>query len=393
MCQSYPPMVSGQSFMVERLALGSAKKGHQVMVISASDRSKAYTTTRGGIRLVRLKSLPNPLRVGQRFSALGIREMKAAFEEFQPDVVHLHDLTNVGLVGVALAHSLGIPVVMTMHGMPWLVSAYLSKLKLPAVSHTLENISWAYVRQALQRCDVIVAPSKAAAREIRAKVRRNALVVSNGVDLERFTNTPLSRKEEVLLRKKIGLPENAPVILHAGRLDGEKNVSAVVRAVALALRENEEAHLVLAGDGVEREELEELAEELGIRNRCHFLGFIDAKKELPKLFRLARLFVTASEMEVQSLVLLEVIASGLPVVAVDATSVSEMVEHGKSGLLVRSGDERGMAQAILRLLDEKTAQTFGRRARTLAQKHALEETFAGYNTLYRKLAKTRQRAK
>lgn len=365
--------------------------GHEVMVISASDRPEAYTTTEKGIRVVRLKSLPNPFRVGQRFSALGIREIQEALEEFRPNAVHLHDFTNVAFVGMALAHTLDIPVLITVHGMPWLVSAYLSKLKLPQVSHTLENISWAYVRQALQRCNVIVAPSKAAAREIRVKARKNALVVSNGVDLKRFSNEPLSQKGEALVRKKLGLPENAPVILHVGRLDGEKNVSAVVRAVALALRENKEAHFVVAGDGVEREELEALSEKLGVDDRCHFLGFVDAKKDLPKLFRLAHMFVTASEMEVQSLVLLEVIASGLPVVAVDATSVSEMVKHGKSGFLVRSGDERGMVKAILKLLAKKDLQPFRLQARKIAKQHALEKTFTGYDSLYRKLVKMRKR--
>lgn len=384
-CQSYPPMVSGQSFMVERLAKGGASMGHEVMVISASDREKPYTIVKNGVRLVRLGSLPNPFRVGQRFSALGVGEIKTALEEFQADVVHLHDLTHVGLVGVAVAHSMNIPVLVTMHAMPWLVGAYFSKLKLPRVTHTLETISWAYIRQALERCDLIVAPSEAAAREIRKKIRKKVSVVSNGVDLERFTNAPLSQREEMALRKKFGVPMGAPIILHAGRLDAEKNVVAVVKAVALAMKEHPAAHFVVAGDGVERRELEALSGKLGIRGRCHFLGFVDSKKDLPKLFRLARMFVTASEMEVQSLVLLETMASGLPVVAVNATSVSEMVQDGKSGLLVRSGDERGMAQAIIELLDEKKAQRFGRRARALACKHALKNTFRGYNQLYRSL--------
>jgi glycosyltransferase involved in cell wall biosynthesis len=145
------------------------------------------------------------------------------------------------------------------------------------------------------------------------------------------------------------------------------------------------AHLLIAGDGVEREDLEKLCITLGIDQRAHFPGFVDSKGDLPKLFRLANVFVTASEIEVQSLVMLEAIASGLPVVAVDATSISEQVENGRSGYLVRSGDERGMATAILKLLANTKARSFSIRARQIAEQHTLERTFLGYEKLYKEL--------
>lgn len=382
-CQSYPPMVSGQSFMVERLARGAVGLGHAVMVISASDRKEAYQAESHGVQLVRLTSWRNPLRVGQRLTVWGAGEMKAALQEFQADIVHLHDPTNSGLAGIAAARALRIPVLLTAHAMPWLINAYLPDM--PAVARTVESISWAYARGVIRRCDLVVAPSLRAAREIHEETKVDVRVVSNGADLSRFTAEPLPAEEEAALRQKFGLPAGAAVILHAGRLDSEKNVPAVVRAAAQAMRQNPQAHLLIAGDGVERQELIALCAELGIAERSHFPGFVDAESELPKVFRMADLFVTASEMEVQSLVLLEAIASGLPVVAVDATSVSEMVEHGKSGYLVRSGDERGMTAAIIKLLNNQSASSFSARAREIAEQHTLERTFKGYDELYREV--------
>ena len=69
-CQSYPPMVSGASIAVQRLAHGMAERGHAVLVLAASDRGRPYVETRDGLRLVRLRSFPNPLRIGQRFALL-----------------------------------------------------------------------------------------------------------------------------------------------------------------------------------------------------------------------------------------------------------------------------------------------------------------------------------
>jgi glycosyltransferase involved in cell wall biosynthesis len=381
-CQSYPPMVSGQSYMVERLAKGAVGLGHEVMVISASDQPRPYAAKSEGVVLVRLTSWRNPFRVGQRLTAWGSGEMKAALGKFQPDIVHLHDPTNAGLAGITAARSLGIPVLLTAHAMPWLIGAYFSDF--PLLARVLEAVSWRYARWFIRRCDLVVAPSLRAARQIHEETLADVRVVSNGADLSRFKAAPLSQTEERRLRKRYGIPLRAPIILHVGRLDTDKNVHAAVRAAARAMRKSK-AHLLVAGDGVEREELIELCDQLGIGDRAHFPGFVDAKGDLPKLFRMARLFITTSEMEVQSLVLLEAIASGLPVVAVDATSVSELVETGKSGYLVRSGDERAMGAAILKLLANTRARSFSRRARQIAEQHTLERTFAGYDRLYKEV--------
>jgi glycosyltransferase involved in cell wall biosynthesis len=358
------------------------------MVISASDQARPYATKQDGVLLVRLTSWRNPFRVGQRLTAWGASEMKAALAKFQPDIVHLHDPTNAGLAGITAARSLRIPVLLTAHAMPWLISAYFSHL--PLLAQLLEGVSWRYARWFIRRCDLVVAPSLRAARQIHEQTQVDVRVVSNGADLSRFTAAPLPKAEEQRLRKRYGLPARVPVILHVGRLDTDKNVQAAIRAAARAMAKSK-AHLLVAGDGVEREELVQLCEQLGIGERAHFPGFVDAKGDLPKLFRLSKLFVTASEMEVQSLVLLEAIASGLPVVAVDATSVSELVESGKSGYLVRSGDERAMGTAILKLLQNTRSRSFSKRARQIAEGHTLQRTFAGYDALYKEVVGRKQR--
>lgn len=388
-CQSYPPMVSGQSYMVERLAKGAVGLGHEVLVISASDKSRPYKITQGGIKIVRLPSWPNPFRVGQRFSAWGSTQMRSALAEFGAEVVHLHDPANSGLAGASAARSLGIPVLLTTHALPWLINAYLPQVG--SIPGLIEGTSWRYAAWFIRkRIDMVVSPSAFVAKIIHARTGARVRVVSNGAELSRFHAEPLSKKEDARLRKKYKLPPRVPIILHVGRLDHDKNVTATVRAAARAMAKSK-AHLLVAGDGVEREDLEELCRELGIADRSHFPGFVDSQGDLPGLFRLAKVFVTSSEIEVQSLVMLEAIASGLPVVAVNATSISEQVEHGRSGYLVRSGDEKGMATAILKLLANTKARSFSRRARQIAEQHTLERTFYGYEKLYQELVSKRKK--
>ncbi|MDK0575369.1 glycosyltransferase, partial [Clostridium perfringens] len=88
----------------------------------------------------------------------------------------------------------------------------------------------------------------------------------------------------------------------------------------------------------------------GISNRVHFTGFISTKQGLPELYRIARLFITTSEIETQGLVMLEAAASGLPIVAVRATCIPEIVHNGVNGFLAEPGDIEGLGQGISTLL-------------------------------------------
>src|SRR5512143_3698096 len=91
LAQSYPPMVSGAAIFVQTLAEGMARRGHQVLVLTASDRPSGYSESKGNLTIRRVRSLRNPFRVGQRFALWPFREIAAALEAFQPDVIHLHD--------------------------------------------------------------------------------------------------------------------------------------------------------------------------------------------------------------------------------------------------------------------------------------------------------------
>jgi glycosyltransferase involved in cell wall biosynthesis len=190
--------------------------------------------------------------------------------------------------------------------------------------------------------------------------------ISNGISLETF-HSYLSSDNNTALRKKLHLPLQVPVILHVGRLDIDKNVERVVQAAAHAMQQTD-AHLLIVGDGSQKHTLMKMCETLKIADRVHFPGYLTLQEGLPEIYRLASLFITASEIEVQSLVLLEAIASALPIVAVRATFVPEIVHEGVNGFLVESGDINGMANAISTLLkNPKQGREMGKISRGLAE--------------------------
>jgi glycosyltransferase involved in cell wall biosynthesis len=168
-------------------------------------------------------------------------------------------------------------------------------------------------------------------------------------------------------------------------LDTDKHVERVVHAAAQTLNASD-AHLLIIGDGTQKPALIELSKSLGLSDRVHFPGYISKEDGLPELYRIASLFVTASEIETQGIVLLEAAASGLPIVAVRATCIPEIVQHGINGFLAESGDLNGLSNAMSVLLkDPQKAKLMGKASLTLAARHDLHYTNHAHEQLYSQL--------
>lgn len=124
-CQSYPPMVSGAAFVIQRLAEGMADADHAVLVLTASEQGDAYTQDLDGLKIERLKSFRNPLRVDQSFVLWSHDEIFWALEQFQPDILHTHDPLNIGVAALRAAQKLDTLTVFTIHQLPWFITTYL----------------------------------------------------------------------------------------------------------------------------------------------------------------------------------------------------------------------------------------------------------------------------
>jgi glycosyltransferase involved in cell wall biosynthesis len=170
-------------------------------------------------------------------------------------------------------------------------------------------------------------------------------------------------------------------------------VDRILQAAALTMRQSD-AHLLIVGDGREKSALMKLSQSLGIADRTHFSGYLSAKDGLPDIYRMANLFVMASEIESQGLVLLEAAASGLPLVAVDATSMHEIVQHSVNGYLSKRGDIPSLANAMTTILNNpETAQQMGIESHTLSAKYDIRNVQNMHEQLYEKLIKQHKAGK
>jgi glycosyltransferase involved in cell wall biosynthesis len=270
-------------------------------------------------------------------------------------------------------------ITLTIHQVPSFVASYLPD----SLRSCTEAVLWVYARWLLRRFTSIITPTKTIAALLSTMTGLATNTIGYGVDLQKFRPL-LPGDDETAVRQKWDLPLHVPLLLHVGRLDTDKSVERVIQAAALAMAQTE-AHLLIVGDGTQRPALIKLCNSLGISDRVHFLGYVSMAEGLPELYRTANLFITASEIETQGIVLLEAAASGLPLVAVRATCVPEIV-RGVNGYLAESGDLCGLGNAINVLLrNPHKAVSMGKASRASAEERKIDFTVGVHEQLYRQM--------
>jgi glycosyltransferase involved in cell wall biosynthesis len=170
-------------------------------------------------------------------------------------------------------------------------------------------------------------------------------VVLNGVDTDRFR----SRDGSEALRESLGFQPGEPVIGTVGRLNEVKRQDLLIRSFARVRERFANAKLLLVGDGPRREELEALVAELGLQHATSFAGY-QARPD--RFLHAMDIFALTSRAEGLPLAILEAWAAGLPVVSTSVGGIPKVVEHGKTGLLIESGDEDALTESLCRLLAE-----------------------------------------
>lgn len=377
--QTYHPSTNGPAVFTTNLAEALVGCGHQVAAIVPSVTGGRRDVRRNGVTVHALPAVVSA-RLGVAVSAFPDREVGRLLARFAPDVVHIQDHYPTSRTVLAGARRLRMPVVGTNHFVPENIS-----LQLPfasVVRRPAEAVLWWTVRSVYGRLDAVTAPSRTAASLLQPHVPGVAVqAISCGVDVKRFQ--PRSAEQRAELRRRLGVPDGATVGLYVGRVDRDKNVALLVRALALT---PEPRLLLVAGKGLQLEALGRQARRAGLEDRVRLLGYVD-DSALPDLYAASDLFAMPSSVELLSIATLEAMASGLPVAAARAGALPELVEPGVTGALFDPRDAPAAASALRSLAElgeRRPAMVAAARAR--AEAHRIERTRERFEALYRAVA-------
>jgi glycosyltransferase involved in cell wall biosynthesis len=372
---TYHPALNGQSVFTVNLAEGLREAGHSVAVVFPEARS--ITRERNGVQLEPQGSLSLRFFHEESYLPLKFSGVRRVFERFQPDILHVQDHYPLSVVAVRQARELGIKAVGTNHFMPANLAPYVPGARL--IRPVFERALWSWMLRLYQRLDLVTAPSRAAVNLLRAQgLRAPALPVSCGTDLRRFHPQPGVDRDAC--RRRYGLAPERPLLISVGRVDAEKRLDVLIRAMQYV--EGRELEFAIVGEGAAESELKALVRSLRLEQRIHFLGRVP-NEDLPVLLNSADAFGMASEAELLSIASLEAMASGLPMLLADAMALPELVTPGENGYLFAPDNPREAATAINRLLNEQDQWgRMGRASLERAKAHSLEVTVERYATLY-----------
>ncbi len=384
----YPPTISGVSLVAQKLARAMVRRGHQVVVVTASETREPYETEDEGVRLVRVQAAPNPVWTEGPIAVPTHRQFETLAREFGPEIVHSHDPALLALQARRVCREYGLPLCGTCHYVPRFVARHLSSSR--GARSGIEALVWAESVWLYSWHDHVVFPTEAhRSAFLEQGLTVPTSIISNGIDTRRYTPHPAYDGEREEIEARYHLPE-APRILFVGRLAKDKEIDVLIQGLA-QVRERCAAHLIVVGRGDYRQELEDRISVLRMEDRCHLLGFVP-EEDLPALYRATDLFALAATTEVQSLPTLQACATALPVVAANALALPELVHDGVNGRLITPGDDRGFGEAFVEILgDQAMREHMGQASLEIAAPHDEQLTFDAYEALYARLIRERGR--
>ncbi len=386
---NFYPELSGIADSIIVLSKELARRGHTVHFYAPRYAHKDYFKMQHpsaedpdlgkNITFTRFSSMPYPTGTGQARLVVPTGLRWLSIKKHQYDLIHTQMFFGVGLEALAAAKGLKIPLVGTNH------TAIREFLRYsPIHSSWIDRKILSYVNWYYEKCVLTTAPSESVLKEMRGYgFKGEARVVSNPIDHQMFHPLPEGDRER--LKKKFGF--NDTTVIHAGRLSEERNIDVMIRAMPQVVKKVPEAMLALAGHGSDQEKLRKLSVSLGVERSVVFIGTL-TKPDLNEAYNAAELFVITSTSDTQSMVMMQAMSAGLPIIAVRARAFPEYVNE-KNGMLVRPGDPDDVARSMIHMLSNRSERIrLGNSARESVQKFSPEAVADVWEDIYSEVVRS-----
>ncbi len=360
--ETFLPKVDGIVVKVTRLLDHLQKKGHEALVFAPSGSPKEYA----GARVISYYSMPVPFYPEMSISppwAMVDREIRS----FKPDIIHLVNPVSLGLAGLRAAKFYEVPVIASYHTD---VPGFAEHWHLGFLSNSI----YRYARWIHNRVDLNVCPSKFTQKQLYEHNFERVEIWRGGVDIELYS----PKKSSMEMRKRLTNGDvDRPLLLYVGRVSPEKRIDRI-HAV---LEAYPEARLAIVGDGPSKHELEHKFADTD----TVFTGYLKGE-ELAEAYASGDIFVFTGDKETFGNVVVEAMASGLPVIAPNSGGVTDLVVDGKNGRQYDPYTPDSIIEAARDLIqDPVLVKTYGEYGRKLAEQRTwqitLDELLAHYDSV------------
>lgn len=360
MTDAYKPYISGVTNYISLNKRALENAGHEVYVFTFGDPDYQDDEP----RVIRSRALP----LADTGFYLSLRHKTKHKKLLQTmDVVHVHHPFLSGRLALNYCRSSNIPIVFTNHSRyDLLAQAYLPMMP-DEMSHSLLQ---AYLPDFCEAVDLVISPSNGMVKILREfDVKSHIEVVPNGVDLRQF------HQAKPFPRSQFGFGEQDILLVYAGRVAPEKNISFLLQCFAGIAQLIPNVYLLIVGGGKKQfeEEVQNLIGQLGIASRVRSTG-MSAYEDIPSYLALGDIFVTTSVAETFGMTTVEAMGVGLPVMGVHSAGTSDIVEEGKTGFLSTEDVAAFTAKLTYLCLHPSLRKAMGAAAREASRQYDIERT-------------------
>ena len=366
--ETYAPDVNGVSLTVQALARGLVRKGHEVDLIRPV-HPNTPPLSEAGMDVLAVEGAAVPRYAGLRFGFPSRYRIERRWRLDRPDAIYVATEGPLGWSAVSAARRLGIPVATGFHTR---FDFYVGHYGFGALTPLVRR----YLARFHRRAQVTLVPTGQLASELNDLGVHDVRVLRRAVDTLRFQ--PDRRDDD--LRQSWGAGASSPVVLSVGRVAPEKNLHVVIEAYRALARRVPTARCVIVGDGPERAALE-------AANPDVIFAGTRRGDELAAYYASADLFVFPSLTETFGNVVLEAMASGIPVVAYAEAAAKEFIRNGQNGIRVAPGNEAGLIERAAALGADATArEAMGRAARASVAGLSPDSVITEFESIMQSLA-------
>lgn len=349
--ETFLPKVDGIVVKVCRLLEHLQKRGHEALVFAPSGSPKEYA----GFRVISYRALPVPFYPEMNISPPW-PNIDLEVRAYKPDLIHLVNPVSLGLAGLRVAKFYETPVIASYHTD---VPGFAEHWNLGFLSDTI----YRYARWIHNRVDLNVCPSEFTRRQLYDHGFERVEIWRGGVDVNLYHHE--KRSKEMRNRLTNNDPDR-PLLLYVGRISVEKSIERLLPI----LKTFSEVRLAIVGDGPHRAELEKIFK----GTDTVFTGYMKGE-ELATAYASSDIFAFSGDKETFGNVVVEAMASGLPVIAPNSGGVTDLVLDDYNGFQYDPFDEFSILRASRRLIeDSEKCKLYGQRGRQLAEQRTWEIT-------------------
>jgi len=377
--ECYHPTRNGVVVSIDTFAKHLRQRGHHVHIHAPyyrGFRDDSPDVSRfPALRVPLVPEYPVPIPIGPRIVNTFLRR---GFE-----VVHTHSIFTMSRVGAHLAERAKIPLICTFHTM---LLDYLHYALLP--EQVTRPIVISLIRQYCNRCDLVIVPTRPVYDFLRGLgVVTEIQPLPTGIDVDFIRGG-----DREGTRARLGIPPQHRLLLYVGRLAKEKNITFLLEAANLILRQNPNAEFAMVGDGPLRDHCQQVAQSSDLGSRIHILGAVPFE-EVRHYYAAADVMIFASKTETQGLVVGEAMAAGLPVVALRAGGVSTFISSGEDGFLVEDNRETFVRTVNALLANDNLRLAISHKARIKAEQFSAAASARRLESFYEVLIASAPRSR